>query len=373
MRLLVVILGLAGVFFIFTKEAAADEIMPDNPAYYDYSDIDNALKGVDNFNFGDTVNKIYENSDDGMLTNLGNRLIEAVTGEISAQKNVLLHILLIGVAAAIVAGIARAFFSGTTSEISFYMVLMVLICALTAGYKISATLVKETLNTLINLMNAIVPTYVVSLGYAVGSNSAMGFYEMIAIVIALVEKLMRDFILPLVYVFTLTNFVNCLSEENLLNKTCDLIKTIINWVLKALMSLIIGINVIRGMLNPVMDSIKATSFGKVASMLPGVGAVISSVSDIVLGCGTLIKNSIGIAATIAIMVMCLIPVVKLLISAIGYKLVGALLEPVSDKRIVNAVNGIYESSVILAKILMYSIAFFLITIAVVCCTTNIHT
>lgn len=360
------------VFFLVCTEVNADEIGPDNPDYYDYSEINNVLRDYDNLDFGTMVKELSQGEDGDFLKRLGDRLIAYVLNEINAEKTIILQLFLIGICAALVSGIAKAFFNNTTSEVSFYLVLMLLMCTLAAGYKIAARIVVSTLEVIIELMNAIVPVYVVSVGFVAGSNSACSLYQIIAIVIAFVEKFMRDFILPLVYVFTIANFVNNMSEENLLSKMCELIKTIISWVLRAIMSLIIGINVIRGILSPVIDSIKATALGRTASMLPGVGRIISSVSDIVLGCGTLIKNSIGVAAAITIMVISIIPVLKILLSSIGYKLVGAVLEPVSDKRIVNAVNGMYESFVLLGKILMYSVAFFLITIAVVCCSTNIH-
>ena len=53
-----------------------------------------------------------------------------------------------------------------------------------------------------------------------------------------------------------------------------------------------------------------------------------------------------------------------------YKVTAAVTEPVSDKRISNAVNGIYESIVLLAKTLLYGVVFFLLTMAIVCYSTN---
>ena len=76
------------------------------------------------------------------------------------------------------------------------------------------------------------------------------------------------------------------------------------------------------------------------------------------------------ASMIAVIVLCFIPVIKAVAMSIGYKFAGAMLEPVSDKRISNAVNGIYESIVLLAKTLLYGVVFFLLTMAIVCYSTN---
>ncbi len=70
-----------------------------------------------------------------------------------------------------------------------------------------------------------------------------------------------------------TNLINNVTEGNLLTKVMELIKTAVEWILKALMSLVIGINIIQSMISPIVDTVKTSSFGKAASMIPGVGGV----------------------------------------------------------------------------------------------------
>ena len=71
-----------------------------------------------------------------------------------------------------------------------------------------------------------------------------------------------------------------------------------------------------------------------------------------------------------IIVVCFVPIVKTALISISYKAVGAILEPVSDKRIVNCLNGVYESIVLLMKTVIYSTIFFVLTIAIICASTS---
>ena len=71
-----------------------------------------------------------------------------------------------------------------------------------------------------------------------------------------------------------------------------------------------------------------------------------------------------------IVVIVFVPVVKTTIISLCYKASGAVLEPISDKRVVNAINGVYESTVLLARVLLYAVAFFVLSIAIVCSSTN---
>ena len=336
---------------------------------YDFSQIDNVMSGTD-FDFGETVRLFFSGEVDQSLTGLGQALLDALVSEIAVQKNLIIKIIIIGVAAAVFMNVASAFLKGSISQTGFYITFMLLMGTLMSGYVIAANLVTEAMNSLLEFMEAVVPVYTLSVGFAAGSSSAASFYSMVTILIVIIQKLLCDFIIPMIYIYMVFNFINNITEENIFTRICELLKTVIEWILKALLSCVIGINIIQSMISPVVDSLKTSALGKAAAMIPGVGGVLTSVSGLVLGSGTLIKNSIGMASMIAVVALCFIPVIKAVVMSIGYKLAGALLEPVSDKRISNAVNGIYESIVLLAKTLLYGVVFFLLTMAIVCYSTN---
>ncbi len=50
----------------------------------------------------------------------------------------------------------------------------------------------------------------------------------------------------------------------------------------------------------------------------------------------LVKNSIGVAAVIVMAVIIGIPLLKLVVMALLYQILGAVLEPVADSRIVKS-------------------------------------
>jgi stage III sporulation protein AE len=90
----------------------------------------------------------------------------------------------------------------------------------------------------------------------------------------------------------------------------------------------------------------------------------------VLGTAVLIKNGIGVAGMIICLVMCLVPIIQIAITSLMYQLIAALIQPVSDKRMVNCVSSVADGSKILLKIVFTTGVLFLITIAVVATTTG---
>ena len=104
-------------------------------------------------------------------------------------------------------------------------------------------------------------------------------------------------------------------------------------------------------------------------MIPGIGGIFSGVAETVLGAGTLLKNSIGVAGLVAIVVLCAIPIVKLIIYVLIYKLVAAAIQPISDKRIVNCVSASAEASSLLLQTVFVAAILFEIVITIVAVST----
>lgn len=105
-------------------------------------------------------------------------------------------------------------------------------------------------------------------------------------------------------------------------------------------------------------------------MIPGVGNVFNSVSDLVLGSAILIKNSIGVAALLVLAVLCLIPAAKLVLFSLSYKLAAAVIQPVSDVRIVECISSVGEGMFLLMKTMVVSGILFWLTLAVMCAATG---
>ena len=78
----------------------------------------------------------------------------------------------------------------------------------------------------------------------------------------------------------------------------------------------------------------------VSSAVPVVGKILGDIVDTVLGCSVVLKNAIGIVGVIIILGICIMPILKLSVLTISYKLVSAVIQPVADKDIVSLLEQI---------------------------------
>lgn len=85
--------------------------------------------------------------------------------------------------------------------------------------------------------------------------------------------------------------------------------------------------------------------------MPVVGKILGDAVDTVLGCGIILKNAIGFIGVIVVVGICILPIIKLGILTISYKLVASLCEPIADKKIVSLLEQMGDIFKILLAIL----------------------
>ena len=162
------------------------------------------------------------------------------------------------------------------------------------------------------------------------------------------------------------------SEKDKFNKMCQLITKIIKMSVKGMLMFFLGLNGIKSLILPLSDSLKMSVLFKAVSMIPGIGNSAQTVSKTIAGSAVLVKNSIGVAAVIVMAVIIGIPLLKLVVMALLYQILGAVLEPVADSRIVKAVLVLSGSLENMIYMIAVTVVLMCLTMAIICFATNIN-
>lgn len=199
----------------------------------------------------------------------------------------------------------------------------------------------------------------------------MVFYEMTLGIITVVDFLLIHIILPLINVYFVLLLANNIMKEDMLSKMSELLEKIISWSLKTVLAGVIGINVIQGLVVPVTDQVKKSILLKTAQAIPGVGSTMRAATESILQASLLIKNAIGVAGLIVIVAICLVPILKLAIYQLIYSFGAAIVQPISDKRILNCINATAKSAKLLMSVVLVAAVLFLFTIVIVTSTRTL--
>lgn len=343
-------------------------------AELDFSDIDAALgqqESTQDLDFKGLVQKLIRGEEIGK-EGLFKEIFHMVFGEIAAFRSTLVQVVLLCAAFAILYNFADVFENPAVTEISFYMVYMLLLVLLMKSFFILRDVSVDVIGDMMVFLKVLIPTFTMSMAFSGQITTAAGFYDMTFVLIYGLEWVMQYLVVPAVQIYMVLELMNYLTEEELLSKLTDLLKSGVAWVLKLLFTIVVGINVVQNLLTPVIDTFKTGILAKTAGMLPGLGASINAVTEIMVGSGIIIKNGIGLAAILVLLALCAEPLIKVGVMALLYKILAAMIQPISDKRMIGCISSAGESGRLLGKAVVTTAVMFLVTIAMVTAATTFN-
>ena len=98
--------------------------------------------------------------------------------------------------------------------------------------------------------------------------------------------------------------VNYLSKRgDAYKKWQNFLDVAVNWGLKTLLGAIVGLQIVRNMVSPVMDAMKRSAVGKAASAIPGIGNAVTAVTELVLTSAVMVRNSFGAVIVILLLLI----------------------------------------------------------------------
>lgn len=350
-----------------------DEIQDALLAEFDFNEIEENLDRMfpqEKISFSDVFSALMSGNMAETIRIFLRFLTDQISYEFDYNRRSLVYVLMTALTAAVFSNFAGAFKSRQISDISFYIMYMLLITLCLTSFRISAEGLEDRLSALVDFMRVLCPSYFLAVAFASGSVTSLFFYNVILFLIYVVELVIVRFLLPVVNIYIMVRVLGNLTGEDFLSEFADLIRKAVSWILKTLLICVVSVNVVQGLLAPAIDAVKRSALTRTAEALPWVGNAVGGVAEVVLGTAVLIKNGIGMAGAVITIAICAVPIFQMLIMAFMYKLAAALVQPVSDKRITTCISGISEGYEIMVKVIFTSGLLFMITIAIVAASTS---
>lgn len=355
-----------------TEVTSEDETLEEYLGELDFDEIDSLLKEKET---GITFRELVEMLINGEKVDKGEvlrSLLNAVFDEVLEFRAELLQIVILCVVFAILYNFTNIFENPAVTEISFYMVYMLLLVLLLKSFFVLKDVVVAVLGDMLVFLKMLVPTFSLSMVFSGKMTAGSVFYEFTFLLIYAIEWLMNVLIVPAIQIYVVVEMMNYLTEEEMLSKMTELIKEGIEWLLKLVFTIVIGINVVQNLLAPVIDNFKSTLISRTAGMIPGLGTSINAVTEIMVGSGIIIKNGVGVAAIVVLLVLCAGPIIKVWVMTFLYRMVAAVMQPIADKRMLGCISGAGEGGRLLGKVTVTTVVMFLVTIAMVTAATTLR-
>lgn len=344
-----------------------------NTESLDYSEIEETLEEIlpgEDVTFQELYEAVKESESPWEAEEVADKLSALLFQELKKHKNNLVVIVVLMVLSAVFSNFTSVFQNSQVAELGFYSVYLLLVIVLMNDFSEMSASIQETIEHLLEFSKALLPSYCIAVAGMGMVQSATIFYQFILALIWAIQYVLIYGLLPLANGYVLLVLVNYIAKEDILVKMAELMHRIIVWTLKAMIGLVVGFNVIQGLVAPAMDSFKTAVLNRTMSAVPGVGNAAGAVTELIVGSGALIKNGIGAAGLILIIYICLSPMVKILVFTGAYRLVGACMQPVADRRLLGGVSGVAEGGTLLFRMMFTAALLLLLTIAILAAATG---
>lgn len=297
-------------------------------------------------------------------------LRQQLLAEVSTGGHFLAQVMILGLLGAVFSNYASIFSGSQIAETGFYLTYLLMLTFLASSFLSGIEVAGDLLSSVIEFMQALLPSFFLSVSVTGGSITSAAGCSLMLFSIEVAQNLFLRLFLPLIRLYTLLVMAGHLLKEDLFSKGTELLKQGISWGMKTVLGVILGFHLLQGMVAPYADAVKNTPIKRLLQVLPGVGQGAAAVSQMLLGSGVLIKNSIGAGAAIVLFLLAAVPLLKLLFLCVLYQGAAALLQPVCDKRLISCISAVGEGCRLLFSAAAFTVLFFLLSIAIVCMASN---
>jgi stage III sporulation protein AE len=287
-------------------------------------------------------------------------LLKLLLKEVLLNFNIMGQIIVLSVFCALLQNLHGAFEKDTVGKLAYNACYILIAIIAIKSFHTAMSLGSGAIDTMVTYTQALFPTMIALLVSVGAITSSTVFQPIIFGSISLIITAVKYFVLPMVYFSAVLSLLNNLSEGIQVSRLASLIRQIAVGALGVMLTIFLGVISVQGVASSSVDalSIKTAKFA-MDKFVPIVGKFLNDAFDTVVSCSMLIKNGIGVAGLVVLLLICLFPLIKILSIIAIYKISSALIEPILDNQVVKCLNDMSNSlMIVFASVFSVGVLFF---------------
>ncbi len=360
----ILILLAASVCSVSAEENLQKELLEDTTKIVEQS-------GAMNFDFSQTAQDVAEGKWEWSLQSVMAKLADAFFKELSENISVLVKIVVIAVLAGVICNVQGSFNGEGIGDVSFLACFIIIAGLSVSIFSNIIQTASETIDTLMIFMQSLLPALS---GIIAASGGMTGAAVSPALFMAMqfITYAAKNLFFPLILVITALSVINNITGRFPITRLIQFGKQALKWGTGILMTIFVGLLSLQGFSSAFIDGVagKTVKYA-VGNFVPMVGNVLSDSVEAVFSSTVVIKNAVGTAGVIALVSICIGPLLKLLAIGVLYRFAAGVTEPATDKRIVTLISELGGNITQIFVILLMVCVMFIISVAMLLLMTNI--
>lgn len=373
-----VIIALLFILCSSTVWAAAPDISPELPMELldgsSVSSINHFIQVINKelnedipFLTGSTIKDIATKGLDFNWQTISTKFLSCLFKELATNAHLMGKLLFLAVLCALLQNLQNSFEQSSISLLA-YSVCFIFLCviSLNAFYN-GLTLARETVGNMVGFMEALLPLLLSLLAGVGALTSAALLTPLMLLVISVTSVIVKDVILPLLFLTAVLECVNYLSGKYGLSNLTGVLKQAGMMILGFVLVVFIGIISIQGVAGSIADGLTLrTAKYATATFIPVVGKMFADTVELVMGASLLLKNAVGVFGVVAIALLCALPLIKLISLVIVMKIAGALIQPMGDEKMAKCLDAMGNNLLLVfGAVLTVALMFFLVVTMII--------
>ena len=295
------------------------------------------------------------------LKEIGRGIASFFFKEVISNFAIMGKLLILAIFCAILQNLHNAFEEDAIGRLAYGICYILVIIMAVGSFNDAMKIGVDAIDKMVGFMQALMPTLLALLAAVGGISSSAVFQPLLFSSITLITTFIKVFVMPLVLFSAVLSILNNLSESINISKLASLLKQIAIGALGLVLTAFTGVITVQGIASVSIDgaTIRTAKFA-VDNFIPIVGSFLSDAFDAVVSCSMILKNGIGIAGFIMLLLICSFPLIKMFSIVLIYKVTSALIQPVLDNQIVQCLNDMSNAMlVLLTCVIAVAVMFFM--------------
>lgn len=244
----------------------------------------------------------------------------------------------------LLSGLTSDFLNTSTNEVVNVVCYCASVIVLASGVFGIVETVRDTIDVMTSLANAIFPILLTLLSALGSSVSVAGYSPLMAVLCSVVMKIVTSVILPSFIACIVFCIVANVSKTVKLEKLSKAIKSASSWLIGIVFGLFGTFLTMQGISGGVIDKFgfNVAKFA-LSSYVPILGGYLSDGFDLMSASLVLVKNAVGYSGALILCAVVAFPIVKIVTFSLAMKMTSAICEPIGDTRTANLLSEVSKN------------------------------
>ena len=299
------------------------------------------------------------------------RILDVFFREFRPNLMLMAKIIVIATLCGLFKNMNDSFRNPSVGEVAYFACYSIIVILILQSLMSALEIGKTGIEQMTEFMQVLYPILLAMLTAVGNVTTSSVLQPAVGVLVGIVGTLLKDIMIPLITLSAVVHLISYISDRVQIKKLGKLLNQISVWILGFVFTIFVGVLTIQGAMTSSFDglSVRTAKFA-LDQFVPVVGKMLSQSMDTIIGCSILLKNAAGVTGLIILGMLCLAPGMKILTLMLLYKLSSALLEPITDQRIVDCLDGIGSVlNVLFITVVGIALMFFL-TVALIIGTGN---